>query len=162
MVLAPLSPAEVMTMTGLSAAEAFDAHPITGGLPLKGRIVAEAVERGWTSWRGRAIEPVVRESPARLLPDGTWPRVREVGGWWPRTNNPEVDLVGADRSPARVTGFVGSIKWHEHGSFDRRALASPARVTLAVPGPDEDTPLVAVSRSGSTVDGLTATYGPSD
>ncbi|WP_244190447.1 hypothetical protein [Streptomyces caeruleatus] len=26
----------------------------------RGRLVAEAVERGWTSWRGRAIEPVVR------------------------------------------------------------------------------------------------------
>src|SRR5690606_18321412 len=125
-----------------------------------GRIVAEAVERGWTSWRGRAIEPVVRESLARLLPDDRWPQVREVGGWWPRTNNPEVDLVGTDRSPAREIGFVGSIKWHEHGSFDRRALASLARDALAVPGADEDTPLVAVSRSGFTVDGLTATYGP--
>jgi hypothetical protein len=31
---------------------------------------------------------------------------------------------------------------------------------LAVPGADEDTPLVAVSRSGFTVDGLAATSGP--
>ncbi|MEH0422768.1 ATP-binding protein [Streptomyces sp. B21-083] len=292
MVLSPLSPAEVMTMTGLPAAEAFDAHLITGGLPLicqewhegesradflarelddptspllvsgermlaaefptalqarhvlsvigsgerafgtiaakagaadkplppgslnpalrtladkrlvavdtplstrpgdrdrryrvadpylrfwlaflergiaeiergRGRIVAEAVERGWTSWRGRAIEPVVRESLARLLPDDMWPQVREVGGWWPRTNNPEVDLVGADRSPAREVGFVGSVKWQEHGPFDRRALATLTRDALSVPGADEDTPLVAVSRSGFTVeDGLTATYGP--
>jgi len=126
----------------------------------RSRIVVEAVERGWTSWRGRAIEPVVRESLARLLPDDTWPQVREVGGWWPRTNNPEVDLVGADRSPAREIGFVGSIKWHERGSFDHRALAALARDALAVPGADEDTPLVAVSRSGVTVDGLAAAYGP--
>lgn len=122
--------------------------------------MAEAIERGWTSWRGRAIEPVVRESLARLLPDDTWPQVREVGGWWPRTNNPEVDLVGADRSPAREIGFIGSIKWHERSPFDHRALAALARDALAVPGADEDTPLVAVSRSGFTVDGLTATYEP--
>ncbi|MFC8567654.1 ATP-binding protein [Streptomyces sp. NPDC057245] len=291
MVLAPLSPAEVMAMTGLSAADAFDAHLLTGGLPLvcqewregesrtaflsrtlndptspllvsaeralaaefpaalqarhvlsvigsgertfgtiaskagaadrplppgslnqalrtltdkrliavdtplsarpggrdrryrvadpylrfwlafleegiseiergRGRIVVEAVERGWTSWRGRAIEPVVRDSLSRLLPDADWPQVREVGGWWPRTNNPEVDLVGADRSPARKIGFVGSVKWHESGSFDHRALASLTRDALAVPGADEDTPLIAVSRSGFTVDGLAATYGP--
>lgn len=102
----------------------------------------------------------MRESLSRLLPDDIWPQVREVGGWWPRTNNPEVDLVGADRSPARVIGFVGSVKWHENGSFDRRALASLARDALAVPGADEDTPLIAVSRSGFTVDGLAATYGP--
>jgi hypothetical protein len=126
----------------------------------RGRIVAEAVERGWTSWRGRAIEPVVRESLARLLPDRTWPQVREVGGWWPRTNNPEVDLVGADRSPAREIAFVGSIKWHERGPFDHRALASLARDAMAVPGADEDTPLVAVSRCGFAVDGLVSAYGP--
>ena len=71
-----------------------------------------------------------------------------------------MDLVGADRAPAREIGFVGSIKWHEHSPFDRRALAALARDALAVPGADEDTPLVAVSRSGVTVDGLTATYGP--
>ncbi|MFF9483928.1 hypothetical protein [Streptomyces sp. NPDC014676] len=39
-------------------------------------------------------------------------------------SKPEVDLVGADRSPAREIGFVGSVKWHEHGSFGRRALVS--------------------------------------
>jgi hypothetical protein len=71
-----------------------------------------------------------------------------------------VDLVGADRSPAREIGFVGSIKWHARGSFDHRALAALARDALAVPGADEDTPLVAVSRCGVTVDGLAATYGP--
>ncbi|MFI6548562.1 ATP-binding protein [Streptomyces prunicolor] len=126
----------------------------------RGRIVAEAVERGWTSWRGRAIEPVVRESLARLLPDRTWPQVREVGGWWPRTNNPEVDLVGADRAPAREIAFVGSIKWHERGPFDHRALAALTRDAMAVPGADEDTPLVAVSRCGFAVDGLVSAYGP--
>jgi hypothetical protein len=31
----------------------------------------ERIERSWTTWRGRAIEPVVRESLLRLLPDDT-------------------------------------------------------------------------------------------
>jgi uncharacterized protein len=128
----------------------------------RGRHVAEAIEDGWTSWRGRAVEPVVRESLARLLPDEAWPRVREVGGWWPRTNNPEVDLVGADRSPAREIGFVGSVTWHERAPFDRRALTALARDAVAVPGADEETPLIAVSRSGFTVDGLASSYGPED
>ncbi|GAB2875817.1 ATP-binding protein [Streptomyces mayteni] len=127
----------------------------------RGRVVAEEVERGWTSWRGRAIEPLVREALARALPDEQWPTVREVGGWWPRTNRPEVDLVGADReAPAREIGFVGSIKWHEQAPFDRRALAALARDASAVPGATDETPLVAVSRAGFAVDGLAASYDP--
>ncbi|RKN03511.1 ATP-binding protein [Streptomyces radicis] len=126
----------------------------------RGRLVAEAVERGWPSWRGRAVEPVVREALSRLLPDERWPGVREVGGWWPRTNNPEVDLVGTDRAPARAIAFVGSVKWREQRPFDQRALAALARDTLAVPGADGDTPLIAVSRAGFTTEGLAAAYGP--
>ncbi len=140
---------------------------LEGGIPDvergRGRVVAERIERGWASWRGRAIEPVVRDALGRLLPDERCPEVREVGGWWPRTNNPEVDLVGADRpAPARRIGFVGSIKWQENAPFDRRALAALARDALAVPGADGDTPLVAVARGEVTVDGLAATYGPDE
>ncbi len=126
----------------------------------RGVRVAEAVERSWTSWRGRAIEPVVREALRRLLPDDDWPGVHEVGGWWPRTNNPEVDLVGADGVPARRIGFVGSVKWLERSAFGVRELAALARDAMAVPGADEDTPLIGVSRSGFAVDGLAAAYGP--
>ncbi|MEV6106895.1 DUF234 domain-containing protein [Streptomyces sp. NPDC051940] len=126
----------------------------------RGRQVADSVERSWPSWRGRAVEPVVREALARLLPDEQWPNVHEVGGWWPRTNNPEVDLVGADRVPARGIGFVGSVKWHERTPFDRRDLAVLARDALAVPGASEDTPLIAVSRCGFEAEGLAAAYGP--
>jgi len=64
---------------------------------------------GWASWRGRAVEPLVREALLRRAADD--PRLHGasvVGGWWPRSNNPEVDLVGADARPARRIAFVGS------------------------------------------------------
>jgi len=128
----------------------------------RGGRLAETIERGWTSWRGRAIEPVIREALARLLPDDQWPGAYEVGGWWPRTNNPEVDLVGAARSPARSIGFVGSVKWLENAPFGAREFAALARDALAVPGTDDRTGLVAVSRTGVVVDGLDAVYGPEE
>jgi hypothetical protein len=41
-----------------------------------------------------AVEPVIRESLRRLsggiLPDGT----NVIGGYWTRTNDPEIDIVG--------------------------------------------------------------------
>ena len=50
------------------------------GLPLvergRGDIVLLTIERSWRTWRGRAIEPVVREALLRL---GLRPRLR--GGW---------------------------------------------------------------------------------
>ncbi|HXA58090.1 MAG TPA: DUF234 domain-containing protein, partial [Streptosporangiaceae bacterium] len=127
----------------------------------RGDLVAECVERGWASWRGRAIEPVIREALSRLVGGGRLPGVRVVGGWWNRINNPEVDLVGADReAPAGRIGFVGSIKWLERTPFGNHELGVLARDAQAVPGVAEDTQLVAVSRSGFAVDGLSAEFGP--
>lgn len=107
------------------------------------------IEEGWSAWRGRAVEPLVREALARLLPDDRWPEVGAVGAWWPRTNTPELDLVGADRGPVadRVL-FVGSTKWHEHRPFADADLAALRRDAAAVPGASATTPLVAVSRTG--------------
>ncbi|WP_327047622.1 AAA family ATPase [Microbispora sp. NBC_01189] len=138
------------------------------GIPLvergRGERVLASVERSWTSWRGRAVEPVVREALLRLLPNDRWPETEAVGGWWNRQNNPEIDLVGADRDPvARHVHFIGSIKWLENASFGRHEYESLVRDMLAVPGADTKTPLVAVSRSG--VDGnlpLAAHWGPED
>ncbi|WP_330232076.1 ATP-binding protein [Nocardia sp. NBC_00508] len=123
------------------------------GIPLiergRGDLALARIERSWTTWRGRAIEPLVRESLMRLLPDERWPDTEAVGGWWNRQNNPEIDLIGADREPiARAVHFVGSIKWLEDRPFDRHDYDSLARSLLAVPGTDHDTRLVAVSRSG--------------
>ncbi|WP_402467448.1 ATP-binding protein [Isoptericola aurantiacus] len=129
-----------------------------------GERALEHIERSWTSWRGRAVEPLVRASLERLLPDNSWPTAAAVGGWWNRQNNPEVDLVGADREPvARSVEFVGSVKWHDTRPFDRREYDALARAAVAVPGADEGVPLVGVSRSGFS-DGLplAATWGPED
>ncbi|WP_067474633.1 ATP-binding protein [Nocardia amamiensis] len=123
------------------------------GIPLiergRGDVALTRIERSWTTWRARAIEPLVRESLMRLLPDEQWPETEAVGGWWNRQNNPEIDLIGADREPvARAVHFVGSIKWLEDRPFDRHDYESLARSLLAVPGTDHNTRFVAVSRSG--------------
>ncbi|MEV6506090.1 ATP-binding protein [Streptomyces sp. NPDC051642] len=138
------------------------------GIPLiergRGDLALERIERSWTSWRGRAIEPVVRESLLRMLPNAAWPETEAVGGWWNRQNNPEIDLIGADREPvAGAVHFVGSIKWLESQPFGRREYDSLVRDAAAVPGSDPDTALVAVSRAG-VVDGLplAAHWGPED
>jgi uncharacterized protein len=129
----------------------------------RGDLAMERIERSWTTWRGRAIEPFVRESLLRLAP-GDRPGTEAVGGWWNRQNNPEVDLIGADREPvARHVHFAGSVKWLETQAFGRREYEALVRDAAAVPGITEDTPLVAVSRCG-VEEGLplAASWGPED
>ncbi|MEU9884807.1 DUF234 domain-containing protein [Sphaerisporangium sp. NPDC051011] len=112
-------------------------------------VALRRIERSWTTWRGRAVEPVVRERLARLLPDDDWPDAEVIGGWWNRRNNPEIDIVAADREPvAGRIQFVGSIKWLDARPFDRRDYDELARGAGFVPGTTSDTPLVAVSRAG--------------
>jgi AAA+ ATPase superfamily predicted ATPase len=107
------------------------------------------VASSWTSWRGRAVEPLVRASLSRLLPNDMWPGVGEVGGWWNRANNPEVDLVGADREPVATSVlFLGLIKWRDDARFGARDVAQLAKAAGLVPGTLADTPLVGVSRAG--------------
>lgn len=127
-------------------------------------LALDRIERAWPAWRGRAVEPIIRESLLRLLPDEGWPETEAVGGWWNRRNNPEVDLVGADREPvAGSVHFLGSLKWLESQPFGRRDFDNLVRVMLAVPGAVEGTPLVAVSRCG-VAEGLplAAHWGPGD
>lgn len=85
-----------------------------------------------------------------------------VGGYWTRTNDPEIDLVGADRTPVakRIT-FVGSVKWLENGPFDAHDLGRLLLHRSQLPGADEKTPLLAVSRGGRSVDGV-AVLTPDD
>ncbi len=103
------------------------------------------VTAGYQSWRGRAIEPVVRGALERLLPDQRWPDTARIGGWWPRTNTPEIDIVGADGQPARHISFVGAIKWREADAITRGEIADLAGKATAVPGVTAATPLVAVT-----------------
>jgi hypothetical protein len=127
-------------------------------------LALDLVERAWPSFRGRAVEPVVRESLLRLMPGTDWPQTGEIGGWWNRQNNPEIDIIGADRSsPAKRIDFIGSIKWYEGKSFGTREYNQLARDAVEVPGATHDTPLVGVSRAGFTDNvSLAAAWGPED
>ncbi|RKN49555.1 ATP-binding protein [Micromonospora endolithica] len=123
----------------------------------RGDLTLSRIASSWTSWRGRAVEPLVREA-LRRLPDGLLPPGSDVvGGYWTRTNDPEIDLVGADRGPVakRIT-FVGSVKWLEQRPFDAHDLGELLSHRSRLPGADDDVPLVAVSRSGVTADGVRA------
>jgi len=113
-------------------------------------LVTPLIRRDWPTYRGRAIEPLVREAIELLLPDDRVTGARYVGGYWTRQNQPEIDLIGADRPdpPAKVA-FIGSIKWREgdrpfawHEINDVRAKAS------TVAGVTPSTPLIGVARSG--------------
>lgn len=122
------------------------------GLPdmARGRpdVAVERFWEGWQAYRGRAVEPLVRDSLTRLAVHGAG----FVGGWWPRNNNPEVDLVGVDRADRpRQVSFVGSIKWREKDPFDQRDLAVLIDQRTVVPGAAA-APLVVASRRGCRVD----------
>ena len=126
----------------------------------RGDLIAGRVAASWPSWRGRAIEPVVREALRRMrpgvLPDGT----KVVEGYWTRSNDPEIDLVGADRAPvAQKMTFAGSVKWLERAEFDVHDLVRLVRHRAQLPGADDTTPLVAVTRTGLATDGVTS-IGP--
>lgn len=138
-------------------------------LVLRGRPEAayELFARRWESWRGRAVEPLVRASlelaaASRALP---WTEVDAVGGWWNRQFAPEVDLVGADRSPvAERLHFAGSIKWLS-SAFDRHDLVDLTRGALHIPGFSSEVGLVVVSRSGMSdllPDAVDLVWGPHD
>lgn len=121
----------------------------------RGDMVLRSTRSRWTTWRGRAIEPVVRETLWRLadthLPAGT----EAIGSYWTRTNDPEIDIVGGDRSPVagRIT-TVGSIKWHDEAPFDAHDFARLTHHRDRLPGATPDTMLLAVSRTGCALDGL--------
>ncbi|WLQ41239.1 ATP-binding protein [Streptomyces laculatispora] len=129
----------------------------------RGEISAARIQQSWPSWRGRAVEPVIRESLARRVPDGLFPEATEVGGWWNRQNNPEVDLIGADTQPvARQVAFVGSVKWRDETPFGARDLAELVASAQQVPGA-QGAALIAVGRRPPTdaaAEGLAAHWGP--
>jgi hypothetical protein len=127
------------------------------GLPLvergRGDIVLLTIERSWRTWRGRAIEPVVREALLRIGSDLGYAEVGEVGGWWNRQNNPEIDIVAMNRDGrGTAVTFVGSIKWRESQAFGRREYADLVRDAAQVPGVDDETELLAVTRTGTVGD----------
>lgn len=124
------------------------------------------LRRRWASWRGRAVEPVIREALSLSAGDLPWPEAVAVGGWWNRAFQPEIDLVGADRAPvARSIYYAGSVKWLGR-PFDDHDFAALQRDATALPGFEPGrTRLVAVSRAGpasSVSPQLAMCWGPQD
>jgi uncharacterized protein len=137
-------------------------------LSRRGRATAAAtlIERRWPSWRGRAVEPVIREALESAATELAWPEATAVGGWWNRAFDPEIDVIGADRAPAaRKLYYAGSIKWLDQ-PFDSRDLGALHRGTAQVPGfAAGTTALVAASRAGfteSTAGHLALRWEPAD
>jgi hypothetical protein len=121
----------------------------------RGDLIQARVTASWTTWRGRAIEPVVREALRRLPPGQLSDDTAVIGGYWTRTNDPEIDIVGADRGPiAKRITMVGSIKWLENNQFDNHDRARLIVHRDRLPGADDTTPLLAVTRGRSVLDGV--------
>ncbi|GAA1953335.1 ATP-binding protein [Catenulispora subtropica] len=128
---------------------------------MRSDLTLERIRGGWASWRGRAVEPLVRDSLARLLPAAGLPAAPAVGGYWTRSNDVEIDIVGADREPiAQRLLFLGSIKWLEASPLDQHDLIALHKQRDRLTG--EPVPLIGVSRSGVTAAGLDAAFGPAD
>ncbi len=121
----------------------------------RGDIVHRHIHDSWSSFAGRAIEPLVRGAVAALLPDPRFGVAEFVGAFWTRDNSVEIDLVGGRALPtSEQIDFVGSIKWRERGDFGRRDISTLIQHRALVPGATDDTLLLGVSRNGFTVDGL--------
>jgi AAA+ ATPase superfamily predicted ATPase len=86
-----------------------------------GGSLATRIAEDFLTYRGTAVEPLVREAIERLsiAGDRTFEGARAVGAYWTRSNKVQVDLVGAEREvpPAERVRFVGSIKWREGAPF---------------------------------------------
>ncbi|MGK2957482.1 MAG: hypothetical protein ACSLFB_03580 [Acidimicrobiales bacterium] len=97
-----------------------------------------------------------------MLPDERFGQARYVGGYWSRSGDVEVDLVGSlkPQSPTPIA-FIGSIKWRDRSAFNRHDLANLAGARAHVAGA-ADALLVGVSRSGFTTEGLDISLGPSE
>jgi len=127
---------------------------------------ATLINRRWSSWRGRAVEPVIHEALSRAAAELPWPDATAVGGWWNRAFDPKIDLVGADRAPvARTLFYAGSIKWLDR-PFDDRDLAELRRGAAQIPGFDSGgTAIIAASAAGfgdATASGLALRWLPAD
>jgi uncharacterized protein len=117
-----------------------------------GPALAQGIAAAFADYRGKAVEPLVREALLRLsvAGDATLEGARAVGSFWTRDNSVEVDLVGADRDepPVERVRFVGSIKWRARAPMTGSDIADLVEKARSVAGSAASSRLVAVSRSG--------------
>lgn len=115
----------------------------------RGDIVLQQIRESWGAYAGRAIEPVVRDVVQSLLPDKRFGDAELVGSYWNRDGSVEIDLVGGrGATSSRQIDFIGSIKWRETGRFDYADVQKLVVHREMLPGADERTLLVGVSRTG--------------
>jgi AAA+ ATPase superfamily predicted ATPase len=108
-------------------------------------------EKDWPSWRGRSIEPVVRDGLTRLaahLPELA--EVSQVRPWWNGKAQVEVDAVAMT---AQRTAWVGSIKWRTARGFDTHDMAGLTTSRQLVPRAT-DAGLLAVVPNGQAPAGI--------
>ena len=117
----------------------------------RGDLAFAGFERDWSSWRGRAIEPMVRESLERLATtDARLHGVESVHAWWTRDGRHEVDVVAADRER---TLLIATVKWRERGGVTRHDMHILAEQRSLIPRAAL-AELAAVCPSGSVADGF--------
>jgi len=117
----------------------------------RGRIVTKTILDGWWTYRGKAVEALIRQALDEMIPDPRFGDADAVGAYWTADNRVEVDLVGADRRdpPAKKVSFIGTIKWRENKPLTmvdyNRLNASKAAIAGAAPAVGT----VGVARSGA-------------
>lgn len=122
-------------------------------------LAVAAFDRDWSSWRGRSIEPIVRDALTRLATtDPHLAGVESVRPWWVRNNSVEVDAVAMSRTRSVL---VGSIKWRAASGVSARDMALLRANLPAVPRA-EAALLAAISPSGDKPEGADVAYGASD
>lgn len=122
-------------------------------------LAVDAFDRDWSSWRGRSIEPVVRDALTRLA--GSDPHlagVEEVKPWWVRNNAVGVDAVAMSRS---ASVLVATIKWRTGGSVTDRDVARLRAHRELVPRAERAL-LAVISPSGKKPAGADVAYGATE
>jgi AAA+ ATPase superfamily predicted ATPase len=116
-------------------------------------------DRDWSAWRGRSIEPVIREALLRLAAtDDRLAGVEAVAPWWNRANSIEVDVVATTRETSSV---IGTIKWRPNASVSAREMAQLRTAAESVPRSDSAL-FAAVSPSGDRPDGADLAFSAAD
>lgn len=112
-------------------------------------------ERDWSTWRGRSIEPIVREAILRLgATDARLAGIETVRPWWLRDGSVEVDVVAAS---AKETKLIGSIKWRPRGGVTPREMDELRRQRERVPR-GGGAMLAAISPTGGAPKGADVSY----
>lgn len=122
-------------------------------------LAIDGFNRDWLSWRGRSIEPVVRDALTRLAPaDPHLAGVESVRAWWVRNNSVEVDAVAMSREKSVL---LATIKWRNEGEVSEREVSQLRAHRAVVPRAD-DALIAAISPRGNRPEGADVAYGAAE